>query len=70
VSETGCGETGEEADVTCSDSGDTADAYAAAAKNVASSKTPDSRKGGELLEDDAISSLTASGSASPTASGR
>jgi hypothetical protein len=53
-----------------SNSGDTADAYAAAAKDVTSAETPNSIKGGQLLEDQAIASLTASGSASPTASGR
>ncbi|KAF2690676.1 hypothetical protein K458DRAFT_412024 [Lentithecium fluviatile CBS 122367] len=50
-------------------SGDTADAYAAAAKNVNSAQTPQSLTGGELLEDEAISSLTAGVTSSPTASG-
>ena len=53
-----------------SDSGNTADAYAEAAKGVSASETPDSLKGGELLEDEALASLTASGSPSSTPSGR
>jgi hypothetical protein len=53
-----------------SDSGNTADAYASAAKDVSNAETPQSSKGGSLLEDEAISSLTASGAASPTPSAR
>lgn len=56
--------------VRCSESGDTADTYAAAARDVSSSSTPDTRKGGELLEDEEIASLTASESTSSTTSGR
>ncbi|KAJ4294415.1 hypothetical protein N0V90_008105 [Kalmusia sp. IMI 367209] len=48
-------------------SGNTIDAFADAAKNVGQSSTPSSIKGGELLEDEQLASLT-SGSASPTES--
>jgi hypothetical protein len=44
-------------------SGDTIDAYASAAKNVGQSETPQNASGGELLEDEQISSLTAGASA-------
>lgn len=41
-------------------SGNTINAYADAAKNVSQSSAPSSIKGGELLEDEQIASLTGS----------
>lgn len=49
--------------------GNTIESFASAAKSVSDSSAPSNMKGGELLEDEQIASLT-SGSASPTESGR
>lgn len=49
--------------------GNTIQAFADAAQKVSQASAPASIKGGQLLEDDQISSIT-SGSASPTKSGR
>lgn len=49
--------------------GNTIEAFADAAQSVSVSSAPSSRRGGVLLEDEEIASLT-SGNASPTESGR
>ena len=49
--------------------GDTIEAFADAAQKASQASAPASSKGGQLLEDSQISSIT-SGGASPTESGR
>ncbi|KAF2256545.1 hypothetical protein BU26DRAFT_415517 [Trematosphaeria pertusa] len=52
--------------------GNTIEAFASAAEGVDTSEAPSSMRGGQLLDDEQIMSLTATGSSSPstTASGR